>query len=90
MVEIEKPSIICMDSTEDPAYGKYVVQPLERGYGTTLGNSLRRILLTPLMRNISVSVTVPVSGLAVCFAMLAVTKLLVRGKELKDDNDLFV
>ena len=52
--------------------------------------NLAQILLTPLMRNISVSVTVPVSGLAVCFAMLAVTKLLVRGKELKDDNDLFV
>ena len=57
---------------------------------TGLLQNLAQILLTPLMRNISVSVTVPVSGLAVCFAMLAVTKLLVRGKELKDDNDLFV
>ena len=52
--------------------------------------NLAQILMTPLMHNISVSVTVPVVGLAVCFAMLAVTKLLVRGKELKDDNDLFV
>ena len=52
--------------------------------------NLAQIMLTPLMQNISVSVTVPVMGLAVCFAMLAVTKLLVRGKELKDDNDLFV
>ena len=48
MVEIEKPRITCMDSAEDPAYGKYVVEPLERGYGTTLGNSLRRILLSSL------------------------------------------
>ena len=48
MVEIEKPRITCMDSTEDTSYGKYVVEPLERGYGTTLGNSLRRILLSSL------------------------------------------
>ena len=37
-----------MDSPEDGSYGKYVVEPLERGYGTTLGNSLRRILLSSL------------------------------------------
>ena len=43
MVEIEKPRIECIDSAEDTSYGKYVVEPLERGYGTTLGNSLRRI-----------------------------------------------
>jgi len=48
MVEIEKPRIECMDSPEDGSYGKYVVEPLERGYGTTLGNSLRRILLSSL------------------------------------------
>ena len=48
MVEIEKPRISCFDSVEDPSYGKYVVEPLERGYGTTLGNSLRRILLSSL------------------------------------------
>ena len=48
MVEIEKPRITCMDSAEDTSYGKYVVEPLERGYGTTLGNSLRRILLSSL------------------------------------------
>lgn len=48
MVEIEKPRIECIDSTEDVSYGKYVVEPLERGYGTTLGNSLRRILLSSL------------------------------------------
>ena len=48
MVEIEKPRITCLDSTEDISYGKYVVEPLERGYGRTLGNSLRRILLGSL------------------------------------------
>ena len=46
MVEIEKPRIECIDSPEDGSYGKYIVEPLERGYGTTLGNSLRRVLLS--------------------------------------------
>ena len=48
MVEIEKPRINCFDDQGDQAYGKYVVEPLERGYGMTLGNSLRRILLSSL------------------------------------------
>ena len=48
MVEIEKPRITCFDDPENGAYGKYVVEPLERGYGMTLGNSLRRILLSSL------------------------------------------
>ena len=48
MIEIEKPTIECIFSDEDPNYGKFVVEPLERGYGTTLGNSLRRILLSSL------------------------------------------
>jgi DNA-directed RNA polymerase subunit alpha len=48
MVEIEKPRIDCTDNPGDESYGKYVIEPLERGYGTTLGNSLRRILLSSL------------------------------------------
>ena len=48
MIEIEKPTIECVFSDEDPNYGKFVVEPLERGYGTTLGNSMRRILLSSL------------------------------------------
>ena len=48
MIEIEKPTIECIFTNEDPNYGKFVVEPLERGYGTTLGNSLRRILLSSL------------------------------------------
>lgn len=46
MIEFEKPKIIKFDETE--FYGKFVVEPLERGYGTTLGNSLRRVLLSSL------------------------------------------
>ena len=48
MVEIEKPRIECVENPGENSYGKYVVEPLERGYGTTLGNSLRRILLSSL------------------------------------------
>lgn len=48
MIEIEKPRIETVELTEDSKFGKFVVEPLERGYGTTLGNSLRRILLSSL------------------------------------------
>ncbi len=48
MIEIEKPKIECVEMAEDFKYGKFVVEPLERGNGTTLGNSLRRILLSSL------------------------------------------
>ncbi|HHW54456.1 MAG: DNA-directed RNA polymerase subunit alpha [bacterium] len=48
MIEIEKPKIEVMELAEDNTYGKFVIEPLERGYGTTLGNSLRRILLSSL------------------------------------------
>lgn len=48
MIEIEKPRIECVALGENSTYGKFVVEPLEKGYGTTLGNSLRRILLSSL------------------------------------------
>ncbi|GAE26064.1 DNA-directed RNA polymerase alpha subunit [Halalkalibacter wakoensis JCM 9140] len=48
MIEIEKPNIEAVEVSEDAKYGKFVIEPLERGYGTTLGNSLRRILLSSL------------------------------------------
>lgn len=48
MIEIEKPKIETVEISNDLKYGKFVVEPLERGYGTTLGNSLRRILLSSL------------------------------------------
>ena len=46
MLEIEKPKLECVEITEN--YGKFVVEPLERGFGTTLGNSMRRVLLSSL------------------------------------------
>lgn len=48
MIEIEKPVIETVEISEDEKFGKFVVEPLERGYGTTLGNSMRRILLSSL------------------------------------------
>ena len=48
MIEIEKPKIESVEISENAKFGKFVVEPLERGYGNTLGNSLRRILLSSL------------------------------------------
>jgi len=48
MIEIEKPKIECVEINESKTYAKFVVEPLERGYGITLGNSLRRVLLSSL------------------------------------------
>ncbi len=48
MIEIEKPRIDTVQLTADGSYGKFVMEPLERGYATTLGNSLRRVLLSIL------------------------------------------
>lgn len=48
MIEIEKPKIETVEVSPEGSYGKFVIEPLERGYGTTLGNSLRRILLSSL------------------------------------------
>lgn len=48
MIEMEKPKVEVVELSEDFSYGKFVVEPLERGYGTTLGNSLRRIMLSSL------------------------------------------
>lgn len=48
MIEIEKPRIEIIELSDDDNYGKFAVEPLERGYGVTLGNSLRRIMLSSL------------------------------------------
>ena len=48
MIEIERPKIEIAEISENGTYGKFVVEPLERGFGTTLGNSLRRVLLSSL------------------------------------------
>ncbi|MDR0519280.1 MAG: DNA-directed RNA polymerase subunit alpha [Clostridiales Family XIII bacterium] len=57
MLEIERPTIECID-TGDENHGKFIVEPLERGYGTTLGNSLRRILLSSLPGSAVTSVNI--------------------------------
>lgn len=48
MLEIEKPRIECVETSEDNTYARFAIEPLERGYGHTLGNSLRRVLLSSL------------------------------------------
>ena len=48
MIEIERPKIEIAEISENGTYGKFVVEPLERGFGTTLGNGLRRVLLSSL------------------------------------------
>lgn len=48
MIEFEKPVIEIVEKKDDDTYGRFVIEPLERGYGTTLGNSLRRIMLSSL------------------------------------------
>ncbi|MDQ0352446.1 DNA-directed RNA polymerase subunit alpha [Alkalibacillus filiformis] len=48
MIEIEKPKVETIEVSENAKFGKFVIEPLERGYGTTMGNSLRRILLSSL------------------------------------------
>ncbi len=48
MLEIEKPKIECVEMSDDKSYAKFVMEPLEKGFGTTLGNSLRRVLLSCL------------------------------------------
>ena len=58
MIEIEEPRIECVESSDDERYAKFVVEPLERGYGTTIGNSLRRMLLSSLPGAASTSVKI--------------------------------
>ena len=48
MIEMEKPKVECVERNEEGTYARFEVEPLERGFGITLGNSLRRILLSSL------------------------------------------
>jgi DNA-directed RNA polymerase subunit alpha len=85
MIEIEKPRIEFIKAEEDNRYGKFVIEPLERGFGTTLGNSLRRILLSSLP---GVAVTsVRISGVLHEFSTIPgvkedVTQIILNLKEL--------
>ena len=58
MIEIEKPQIECIETPGDASYGKYVIEPRERGYGTTLGNALRRIMLSSLPGTAATSIKI--------------------------------
>ena len=58
MIEIERPNIATVEMSEDGSYGKFVIEPLERGFGTTLGNSLRRVLLSSLPGVAATSVSI--------------------------------
>lgn len=72
MIEIEKPRIECIETPTDDSYGKYVIEPLERGYGTTLGNSLRRVLLSSLPGTAVTSIRI--SGIQHEFSAIAGVK----------------
>ena len=83
MIEIEKPKLECMELTED--YGKFVVEPLERGFGTTLGNSMRRVLLSSLPGVAATSIRI--DGVLHEFSIIEgvkedVTEIVLNVKEL--------
>ena len=83
MIEIEKPRIECQESPDDISYGKFVVEPLERGYGTTLGNSLRRVLLSSLPGTAPTSIRI--AGVQHEFSTIPgvkedVTEIVLNGK----------
>jgi len=85
MIEIEKPKIECVELSPEGNYGRFEVEPLERGYGMTLGNSLRRILLSSLP-GVAVS-SVKIDGVLHEFSTIPgvkedVTEIILNIKEL--------
>ena len=85
MIEIERPRIDCIEFEGDESHGKYIVEPLERGYGTTLGNSLRRILLSSLPG--TAVTTVKIAGIQHEFSTIPgvkedVTEIILNVKRL--------
>lgn len=92
MLEIEKPRIECVERDSNNRYGKFVIEPLERGYGITLGNSLRRVLLSSLP-GAAIS-SIKIEGVLHEFATLPgvledVTEIILNLKQivLKYDGD---
>ena len=90
MFDFEKPNIEIVEISEDKKYGKFVVEPLERGYGTTLGNSLRRIMLSSLP-GVAVS-QVKIDGVLHEFSSIPgvkedVTEIIMNIKELAIKNN---
>ncbi|MCT4508686.1 MAG: DNA-directed RNA polymerase subunit alpha [Tepidibacter sp.] len=90
MIEIEKPRIEICEISEDNRYGKFIVEPLERGYGITVGNALRRILLSSLP---GVAVTsIKIDGVLHEFSTVPgvkedVTEIILALKELSAEID---
>ena len=90
MFEFEKPRIEIAEISEDNKYGRFVVEPLERGYGTTLGNSLRRIMLSSLPG--SAVTSVKIKGVLHEFSSIPgvkedVTEIIMNIKELAIKNE---
>ena len=82
---IEKPRIECVEMNRNQCYGKFVVEPLERGFGTTLGNSLRRVLLSSLP-GVAVT-TIRIDGISHGFSAIPgvvedVTEIMLNLKDL--------
>ena len=85
MIEIEKPRIERLETGENNCYGKFVIEPLERGFGHTLGNSLRRVLLSSLP-GVAVS-SIRIEGIQHEFSAVPgvkedVTEIILNLKEL--------
>ena len=85
MIEIEKPRIETLELTDNGTYGKFVMEPLERGYATTLGNSMRRVLLSTLPG--AAVTTVKIDGVVHEFTTIPgvkedVTEIILNIKEL--------
>ncbi|MBQ7485394.1 MAG: DNA-directed RNA polymerase subunit alpha [Oscillospiraceae bacterium] len=85
MIEIEKPKIECIEAPGDTSYGKYVIEPLERGYGRTLGNALRRVMLSSLPGTAATSIKI--AGVQHEFSTVPgmkedVTEIVLNVKEL--------
>ena len=85
MIEIEKPRIETLELTDNGTYGKFVMEPLERGYATTLGNSMRRVLLSTLPG--AAVTTVKIDGIVHEFSTVPgvkedVTEIILNIKEL--------
>ena len=90
MFDFEKPNIEIAEISEDKKYGKFVVEPLERGYGTTLGNSLRRIMLSSLPG--AAVIQVKIDGVLHEFSSIAgvkedVTEIIMNIKSLAIKNN---
>ncbi|WHE08505.1 DNA-directed RNA polymerase subunit alpha [Thermoanaerobacterium thermosaccharolyticum] len=85
MIEIEKPKIEIVEQSNDDTYAKFVIEPLERGYGITLGNSLRRMLLSSLPG--AAAKTIKIDGVLHEFSTVPgvkedVTEIILNLKEL--------